>query len=201
MKQAGDSLEFAAIRSKIIADLDNAEMRERGYEPVYVANPQSRILIISQAPGRRAQESHIPWDDGSGQQLRKWLAVSDEEFYDSNLFSIMPMDFYFPGKGAHGDLPPRKGFADKWHPQLLELMPDIEVAVLIGAYAQKYYLAKGAKSNLTETVRAYGEYLPKYLPLVHPSPLNFRWRTNNPWFELEVVPGVQSLIRSIISRD
>ena len=109
------------------------------------------------------------------------------------------MDFYYPGKGSHGDLPPRKGFADLWHPQLLALMSDIQLIILIGTYAQKYYLGKNRKANLTETVRSYTDYLPTFFPLVHPSPLNFRWQAKNPWFEIQILPALQKKIREIIN--
>jgi uracil-DNA glycosylase len=139
-----------------------------------------------------------PWNDVSGQLLRKWLGVTDEQFYDPDLIALVPMDFYYPGKGTHGDLPPRKGFAEKWHPVLLEHMPNVELIILIGAYAQKYYLGKNAKRTLTETVYAYEEYLPTYFPLVHPSPLNFRWRSKNGWFETDVVPKLSKAIEEIL---
>lgn len=186
------------IYSAIMSDPMNSEMRMKGYVPLYTAGTKAKIVIVGQAPGSRAQESMKPWNDASGVMLRKWLGVSDEEFYDPNIIALIPMDFYYPGKGAHGDLPPRKGFAEKWHPKLLEAMPNVQLIILIGAYAQKHYLGKAAKSNLTETVRTYKEYLPDYFPLVHPSPLNFRWRAKNSWFELEVVPELARHVRSVI---
>lgn len=178
----------------------NADVKAKGYAPVYTAGPKAKIAIIGQAPGSKAQLSMQPWNDQSGVLLRKWLGITDEQFYDPDLVALIPMDFYYPGKGAHGDLPPRKGFAEKWHPLLLEHMPNVELIVLVGAYSQKYYLGKAAGRNLTETVRLYNSYLPRYFPLVHPSPLNFRWRSKNPWFELEVIPVLQRTVRLVISR-
>lgn len=175
-------------------------MKRKGYLPVYTAGPKARIAIVGQAPGNKAQTTGRPWNDASGILLRKWLNVTDEQFYDPDLIALIPMDFYYPGKGVHGDLPPRKGFAEKWHPVLLEQMPDIELIILIGAYSQKYYLGKTAKRTLTETVGSYVEYAPRFFPLVHPSPLNFRWRTKNPWFEVAVVPELQKVVHSIILR-
>lgn len=192
--------EFNLMYKQIADDPMNADMKAKGYMPVYTAGPKARIAIVGQAPGSKAQASMKPWNDMSGQLLRKWLDVTDEQFYDPNLIALIPMDFYYPGKGTHGDLPPRKGFAEKWHPRLLELMPDIEIILLVGAYSQKYYLAKAAKRNLTETVREYHEYLPRYFPLVHPSPLNFRWRTQHPWFEAEIVPELRAMTQAIISK-
>src|SRR5699024_6216858 len=107
--------------------------------------------------------------DQSGDRLRDWMGIDEEMFYDSNRVAVLPMDFYFPGKGKTGDLPPRKDFAKKWHQRLLDCMPKVECIVLIGTYAMKYYLKKDMKRNLTETVKVFDEYLPEYFPIVHPS--------------------------------
>lgn len=190
---------FEVLYQEITHDPINADLQAKGYAPVYTAGPKAKIMIVGQAPGSKAQASMKPWDDMSGRLLRTWLGITDAQFYDPDLVALVPMDFYYPGKGAHGDMPPRKGFAEKWHPRLRALMPDIELTLLVGAYAQKYYLAHTAKRNLTETVQAYEEYLPVYFPLVHPSPLNFRWRTQHPWFEEEVVPQLRARTQAIIS--
>lgn len=189
---------FEDIRSDIINDPMNSGMRLKGFEPVYTAGPGAKIMIVGQAPGSKAQASNKPWNDASGQLLRKWMGVTEEQFYDPDIFALVPMDFYYPGKGVHGDLPPRKEFAKKWHPKLLDHMPDIELILLVGAYSQKYYLGKTAKKNLTETVRSYDEYLPTYFPLVHPSPLNFRWRAQNLWFEFDVVPALSQMVANVL---
>ncbi|HEY1085584.1 MAG TPA: uracil-DNA glycosylase family protein [Candidatus Saccharimonadales bacterium] len=189
---------FNGIYQDIVNDPMNADMKAKGYVPVYTAGSKAKIVIVGQAPGSKAQASMKPWNDISGVLLRKWLGVTDEQFYDPDLIALTPMDFFYPGKGVHGDLPPRKGFAEKWHPKLLGHMPDVQLVILIGAYAQKYYLGKNAKRNLTETVQSYEEYLPMYFPLVHPSPLNFRWRAKNPWFELEIVPELRKIVHRII---
>ncbi len=163
-------------------------------KPVVSASPQSKILIIGQAPGIRVHNSGIPWNDPSGMQLRKWLNVTDEQFYDTQNMAIMPMGFCYPGTGKTGDLPPRKECAPQWHEALLEKMPEIQLTLLIGLYAQKYYLGKSAKKNLTETVKNYEEYLPQFLVTPHPSPRNRIWLKRNPWFELEVVPQLQNKV-------
>lgn len=182
----------------ICDDAMNEDMSVKGYTPVYSASSRSRIAIVGQAPGRKAQETHVPWNDLSGVLLRKWLGVTDSQFYNSDIFALVPMDFYYPGKGANGDLPPRKGFADKWHTQIFAQMPELQLIILVGAYAQKYYLGKRAAKNLTATVLAFNDYLPTHFPLVHPSPLTIRWRKVNPWFESGVVPELQTLIKSIL---
>lgn len=190
---------FDGIRAELIAHPENARMRELGYAPVYTAGPTARIAVIGQAPGRLAQASGIPWDDASGARLREWLGVSEARFRDPTLFALVPMDFYYPGRGAGGDLPPRRGFAARWHPPLFALMPDIALTLLIGSYAQAHYLGRRRQPSLTATVRAYADYLPEFFPTVHPSPLNFRWQAKNPWFEAEVVPALRSRVSEILA--
>lgn len=169
-----------------------------GPRPVVTAHPNSKIVIVGQAPGTKVHASGIPWDDASGKQLRKWLGVTPEEFYDENNFAIVPMGFCYPGRGRGGDLPPRPECAPQWHEQLLEFMPNVELVLLIGMYAQKYYLKKKAKKTLTETVADYQQYLPNYFPLPHPSPRNRFWLTRNPWFEAEVVSELKKSINTIL---
>lgn len=187
------------LYDQIMADPMNAGYTDRGWRPVYSASPYSRIVVVGQAPGRVAQETGKPWNDISGQNLRRWLDVTEEQFYNPELFALIPMDFYYPGKGKHGDLPPRREFAEKWHSRLLDRMTEVKLIILVGAYAQKFYLAGRAKRDLTETVASYVEYLPKYFPLVHPSPLNFRWRKRNPWFAGEVIPALQRVVREVLA--
>lgn len=165
--------------------------------PVVSAHPDSKIVIIGQAPGTKVHNSGIPWDDASGKQLRTWLKVTNEQFYDPENFAIVPMGFCYPGKGKSGDLPPRPECAPQWHQQLLDFMPNVKLIILIGMYAQNYYLKGKAQKTLTETVANYKAYLPTYFPLPHPSPRNRFWLSKNPWFEKEVLPVLK---REIISR-
>jgi uracil-DNA glycosylase family 4 len=169
-----------------------------GANPVVTGNKNSKIVIIGQAPGTKVHKSGIPWDDASGKQLRKWLNVSNDDFYDVEKFAIVPMGFCYPGKGKSGDKPPRKECAPKWHQQLFDKMPNLELIILIGMYAQNYYLKEKAKRTLTATVDNYPEYLPKYFTLPHPSPRNRFWFTKNPWFETNVVPELQKRVSEII---
>jgi uracil-DNA glycosylase len=168
-------------------------------KPIIRASEQSKVLIIGQAPGQKVQNSGIPWDDLSGKELRRWLGVSPEQFYDTNLFAIMPMGMCFPGVGKSGDLPPRKECAVAWHEKVLAKMPNIQLTLLIGKYAQDYYLKEKAQVNLTETVRNYQQYAPNYIPLPHPSPRNKIWMKKNDWFETAIVPILQSTVQQIIT--
>jgi len=189
---------FEEITKQIMADPQNKVFTERGVAPLYKASKKAKIVIVGQAPGKKAEASGLFWNDPSGDRLREWMGISREEFYTTDKIAHLPMDFYFPGKAKTGDNPPRKDFATKWHPMILEAMPSIETIVLIGAYSQKYYLGKARKRNLTETVRHYEDYLPDYFPLVHPSPLNYRWHTQNPWFEEQVVPIFRTFIQEVL---
>jgi len=169
-----------------------------GPRPVFRVSPTARILVIGQAPGRLVHASGVPWDDPSGKRLRQWMQLEDGVFYDSVQVGIMPMGFCYPGTGKSGDLPPRPECAPLWHEVLLAKMPAIELTLLIGQYAQNYYLQDRCKKTLTETVQTWREYAPTHLPLPHPSPRNNLWLKRNPWFEREVVPHLQDRIHSIL---
>ena len=186
------------ITSSIIADPQNKEFTERGIFPLFSAPKTARINIVGQAPGLKAEQTRLYWNDKSGDRLREWLGVDYDYFYNSGMFAVLPMDFYYPGKGKSGDLPPRSGFAEKWHPQILENLPDIQLTLLIGQYAQKFYLSDN-KNNVTETVKNYQKFLPHFIPLVHPSPRNQFWIERNPWFGEKVVPDLQKLVKRIIN--
>lgn len=192
--------EFQKIFEAIKADPQNAEYTMAGIDPLYAVNKKARICIVGQAPGRIAQEKRMYWDDPSGDRLRDWMGLDRETFYQSDKLAIVPLDFYFPGKGKSGDLPPRKGFAEKWHKPLLDLMPDLELFILVGSYAQKYYLCLTSKDKSTEVIRNFKAYLPRYFPLVHPSPRNNIWMAKNDWFEPEVLPELQKRVAEIMEK-
>ncbi|SFQ74648.1 uracil-DNA glycosylase family protein [Streptococcus equinus] len=191
---------YERLVADIMADEQNVAYTEQGIRPLFTVPKTARINIVGQAPGIRAQESGLYWNDPSGDNLRKWLGVDRETFYESGLFAVVPMDFYFPGKGKSGDLAPRKGFADKWHKRALDLAPNIELHILVGSYAQRYYLHQKSSAKLTETVKHYKDYLPEFFPLVHPSPRNNIWQRKNPWFEQEVIPDLQKRVREILKK-
>ncbi len=191
---------FEMIKQEIMADPMNDYYTRDGISPLFKASENAGIAIVGQAPGRKAEKSQLYWNDLSGDRLREWMGISREEFYGTDRIAHLPMDFYYPGKAKQGDLPPRKGFAEKWHPLLLEKMPNIETIILVGNHAQKYYLGNKMEKNLTETVRNYKNYLPKYLPLVHPSPLNIGWFKRNPWFESEVLLVLKEIVGNCLNK-
>lgn len=186
------------IKQEIMNDPANKIYTQRGIEPLFKASPAAKLVVVGQAPGKQAEESQMVWNDKSGDRLREWMGLDRELFYQTDKIAHLPIDFYYPGKAKTGDKAPRSNFAAQWHPKLLETMSQVETIVLAGAYAQKFYLGKSAKRNLTETVKHYQDYLPEYFPLVHPSPLNFRWHRQNPWFEKEVVPHFRGLLEEIL---
>ena len=190
-------MSISKIVEELKADERNAEYTRRGIPPIFQLNKDAKILIIGQAPGRKVEESKIPFDDKSGAKLISWMGIDRETFY-SDKIAILPMDFYYPGKGKTGDLPPRKFIAEEYHRELLDELTNVEMTLLIGKYSMDYYLKGKMKRNLTETVRSYEEYLPKYFPIVHPSPLNFRWQAKNPWFMEEVVPVLAERVAKIL---
>lgn len=186
------------IRTAIMADEANQAYTKAGIEPLFAAPTTAKINIIGQAPGLKTQEAGLYWKDKSGDRLRDWLGVDEETFYQSDKIAVIPMDFYYPGKGKSGDLPPRAGFAEKWHPQILRLLPDIELTLLIGSYAQHYYLHQKSSVKLTDNVRHFRDFLPDFFPIVHPSPRNQIWQKKNPWFATEVLPELRARVTKIL---
>ena len=168
-----------------------------GANPVIQVSSTAKILIIGQAPGTRVHTTGIPWNDPSGNKLRQWLQLSDDEFYDENKIAIMPMGLCYPGKGKSGDLPPRKECAPQWHHQVFEHLPDLKLILLIGQYAQKSYLNDGYRT-LTERVMYATEAKAPFFPLPHPSPRNQIWLKKNPWFESTVLPVLRKKVHDAL---
>jgi len=162
--------------------------------PVLQASPSALLRIIGQAPGRKVHETGIPWNDRSGERLRQWLGITPEVFYDAQRVALVPMGFCYPGSAASGDNPPRPECAPRWHVPLNKHLSNVKLTLLIGQYAQAYYL-KDNKKTLTETVTRWRDYLSHgFLPLPHPSPRNVAWFKKNKWFEKELVPELRSEI-------
>lgn len=171
---------------------------ELGANPVVSFSANSRILIIGQAPGTVVHRTGVPWNDKSGNNLRNWLGVEDDQFYNPDLFGIVPMGFCYPGKGKSGDLPPRKECAPLWHTRILNELRQVELTLLIGQYAQGYYLGDQKLKTLTKTVQNFEAYLPKYFVLPHPSPRNNIWMKKNPWFKELVLPKLKVTIARVL---
>ncbi len=170
-----------------------------GPRPVLRAHAEARLMIVGQAPGTKVHASGIPWNDNSGLRLRDWLQTDPETFYDESRIAIVPMGFCYPGREDRGgDKPPRPECAPAWHPRLQAALPKVELTLLVGLYAQARYLGKARKANLTETVRAWRDYLPDHLPLPHPSWRNTAWLKRNPWFEAELLPDLRNRVRRLI---
>ena len=169
-----------------------------GARPVVRASSTARLLIVGQAPGTRVHASGVPWDDASGSRLRTWLGLAPDVFYDERRIAIVPMGYCYPGRGRSGDLPPRRECADLWLDGLLAGMPDVELTLLIGQYAQRHFLGDRWRGTLSATVEAWRDYLPTHLPLPHPSPRNQSWWMRRPWFEAELVPELRSLVAKVI---
>jgi uracil-DNA glycosylase len=174
------------------------------HEPRPVLRPSTtaRLAICSQAPGVRVHASGTPFTDPSGDRLRTWLALSPEEFYDEARIAIVPMGFCFPGHDASGgDLPPRRECAAHWHRRLFDAMPQMELILLVGAYAQRWHL--GGRTGMTQMVKGWrarleAEELPRRVPLPHPSWRNNAWLAANPWFEREMLPAVRRQVRRLL---
>lgn len=169
-----------------------------GPNPVISVHQNSRIIIIGQAPGLAVHKTNIPWNDKSGDNLRNWMGISHKQFYDNQQIGIIPMGFCYPGRGKTGDLPPRKECAPLWHSELFHQLKHVELVLLIGKYAQDYYLKNDKPRTLTETVRNFKEYLPKYFVLPHPSPRNNIWQAKNDWFKEDVLPELKFLVKQLV---
>ena len=184
---------LADIRSCVVC-APHLEHRPR---PIVQVGTTARIVIIGQAPGRRVHESGIPWDDPSGRTLRRWLEVTDEQFYDPDIVALVPMGFCYPGSAPSGDRPPRPECAPLWHDAILQHLDPDGLAIIIGTHAQKRYV-EGRKKTLTDTVANWADYLPSQVVLPHPSPRNQHWLTKNPWFAAEALPAVRSRVRDVL---
>ncbi|GAB4198220.1 MAG: uracil-DNA glycosylase family protein [Wenzhouxiangellaceae bacterium] len=167
--------------------------------PIFQLHENARLLIAGQAPGMRAHEAGKPFADASGQRLRQWLGVTEDEFYNPRKVAILPMGLCYPGKGASGDLPPLPECAVRWRPEVLSALPNIRLTLLLGQYALRWHLGERMGPNLTATVAAWRDHWPEYLSLPHPSPRNQAWFKRNPWFASEVLPVLQQRIRQLLA--
>ena len=189
---------FASLIDEVRACTICASHLPRGPRPVLQLHPDARLLIASQAPGRKVHESGTPFEDASGERLREWMGVTRDVFYDPKSVAILPMGFCYPGTGKTGDLPPRAECAPAWREQLLGRLRHLQVTLVIGRYAQAYHL-DDARSSLTENVRSWRKYWPGTVPLPHPSPRNKNWLRQNPWFETDLLPLLRQRVEEVLS--
>ncbi|MGB1951176.1 MAG: uracil-DNA glycosylase family protein [Marinobacter sp.] len=190
-------LPFRELVSRVRACTLCADSLPCGPRPVIQLSESARLLLVGQAPGRRVHETGLPFNDPSGDRLRQWLDLSREDFYDEQKLAILPMGFCYPGTGKSGDLPPRPECAPAWRQALLARLPNVVLTLVIGQYAHAWHLPDAARS-VTENVRQWRQYWPNLVPMPHPSPRNNLWLRRNPWFEEEVIPTLQSRIRSLL---
>lgn len=169
-----------------------------GAKPILQFDHRARILIAGQAPGRKAHERGVPFDDVSGDRLRTWLGVDRSTFYDATKIAILPMGFCFPGTGQGGDLPPRPECAATWRRRLLSRLSRLELTLVIGQYAAAWHLPDGGSTKLSEVVAGWETHWPRLFPMPHPSPRNQRWLRQNPWFERDVLPKLRTRVRALV---
>ena len=165
--------------------------------PVFRVGRSARLLVVGQAPGRLVHETGIPWNDPSGDVLRTWLGLDRDAFYDTSRIAIVPTGLCYPGTVNGADLPPCSECAPLWQPRFRAALPEIRLTLLVGSYAQAYYLKETRKRTLGETVRAYRDYLPEFFPLPHPSWRNLLWLKRNPWFTKTVIPALRRRVKAL----
>ena len=192
------SQSLAKLAKEIRACTLCSEYLPLGPRPIIQVSTSAKILVVGQAPGRRAHETGIPFNDPSGDRLRQWMGIDKEVFYNEKKIALVPMGFCFPGTGKSGDLPPRPECADTWRSKLLKQLPNFSLTIIVGQYAQSWHLGNDNQANLTETVKAWRSYWPVAIPLPHPSPRNNIWLKKNPWFESEVLSTLQKRVNDLL---
>jgi len=199
MTDSFDDLARAVRGCQLCAERFAATATAHAPRPVFWARPGARLLIVGQAPGARVHESGVPFSDPSGDRLRRWMDVTDAEFYDRERIAILPMAFCFPGYDAKGgDLPPPPICARTWRTRVFAHLPEARLTLLVGGYAQKWHLGRAARGGVTRTVGDWRDHAPRLFPLPHPSWRNTAWLKRNPWFEAELVPELRRAVRAAL---
>lgn len=170
-----------------------------GPKPLLAVAPDSRVLIIGQAPGKATHLAGIPWRDRSGDRLREWLGVSWDQFYDPLQIALVPTGFCYPGSGPSGDLPPRPECAPLWHPRILPLLEQVRLTIFLGSFAFSANLG-GRYKNLSEAAADFRALLPHSIVLPHPSPRNGMWASQRPWFADELLPALQARVKEVLAK-
>jgi uracil-DNA glycosylase len=190
---------FSALLARVRACRVCADHLPLGPRPILQAEPTARLLICGQAPGTKVHATGVPWNDPSGERLRAWLGLECEVFYDPRRVALIGVGLCYPGRLPQGgDAPPRPECAPLWHPTLRAALPELSLTLLVGSYAQAYYLGRRRKASVSETVRAYRDYLPEFIPTPHPSWRTRGWLARNPWFEAELVPELRARVRALV---
>jgi len=193
----GMRISLSAVSREARACTACAEHLPFAPRPVFRVGKSARLLIVGQAPGRLVHETGIPWNDPSGEVLRAWLKLDRAAFYDTSRIAIVPTGLCYPGTVGGADLPPCRECAPLWQPRFRAALPAIALTLLVGSYAQAYYLGAARKKTLADTVRAFRDYLPEFFPLPHPSWRNLLWLRRNPWFEREVIPALRRRVKAL----
>ena len=197
---------FEIKACRICVDNPNGDPLPHEPRPVLQARASARLAIFGQAPGLKVHHAGKPFMDPSGVRLRNWMGIGEEDFYEPAKVAIIPMGFCFPGYDKKGgDLPPRRECAAAWRARALAELPNLELVLLVGQYAQAWHLGADKRRTVTETVAAWRDYLakdslPRLLPLPHPSWRNNAWISKNLWFEMELLPELKRLVQSILRR-
>jgi len=193
-----DRESFSALLARVRACRVCADHLPLGPRPILQVRPTARLLICGQAPGTKVHETGVPWNDPSGERLRAWLGLECDVFYDPRRVALIGVGLCYPGRLPQGgDAPPRPECAPLWHPPLRAALPELNLTLLVGSYAQAYYLGRRRKASVAETVRAYRDYLPEFIPTPHPSWRTRAWLARNPWFEAELVPELRARVRAL----
>lgn len=196
------SSRLSALLSEVRACTLCAHDLPRGPRPVVQAGRRARILVVGQAPGTKVHVTGIPFNDPSGDRLRAWMGIDRDTFYDADQIALLPMAFCYPGRGKSGDLPPPPRCAQTWRAKLMRELPNIELTILLGQYAQAWHLPADESASrgktLTDTVLAWRQFIPEQVPMPHPSPRNNLWLRRNPWFEIEVIPWLQRRVKKLL---
>jgi uracil-DNA glycosylase len=198
--RAAEAERFDALLARARACRLCAKDLPLGPRPVFRLAESARLLIVGQAPGTKVHATGIPWNDPSGDRLREWLALGRDAFYDERAVAILPTGLCYPGRLPQGgDAPPRPECAPLWHPPLRARLAHVRLTLLVGSYAQTYYLGDRRGASVAETVRDFRAYLPEFLPLPHPSWRTLAWAKRNPWFARRVLPELRRRVRAVLA--
>ncbi len=203
MTRLQDADPVAALLREVRACRVCAAHLPLGPRPVLHVSATSRLLIASQAPGTKVHHAGISFWDASGDRLRMWLGLDKSVFYDETRVAILPMGLCYPGRLPNGgDAPPRPECAPLWRERILRAMPALRLTLLVGTYAQDDAARREAwgSARMTDRVRDYARYLPRYFPLPHPSWRTGAWERANPWFGQEVLPALRRAVSDALDR-